>query len=230
MKHITYAVAVLVAAMFWGVSVSAATLVSVSGGGTGGFAAGPIGVGTTGDQYYSALTISFTLDADYTGVSIDADVFCSNCTGNAYLTTDLGPGTGVGDLTQIDAFSGTYGSITGLTTIFSGLSLSADTYYVTIAVTDSILSWGSGSPTTFGGTGGTAGLIDLGAENLDGLRDYDSSFVSLQNTDNRLVYTVSGDGVITPPPTPVVPAPPALALALTGFVGFGFLRRRKRQT
>jgi hypothetical protein len=111
----------------------AATIVSV--GGVPDFAA------ATGQQ--QAVTAGFTTGQDYSNVSISAElggITTQNVT--AYLTTQIGPGTTAAMHEIATTTIGLPGLGPVLTPIFTGLSLGAGTYYLTLFhPTDTGGSW-----------------------------------------------------------------------------------------
>ncbi len=79
-----------------------------------------------------ALTVGFSTVQDYANVRISAEINgLTTSQYTAYLTTDIGPGT-----TVADEFASTTQNLPGfgipLTPIFTGLTLPAGTYYLTL--------------------------------------------------------------------------------------------------
>jgi hypothetical protein len=96
---------------------------------------------------------SWSQAVDLTNVTLEARINGSG-TLVAYLTTRLGPGTTVADQIAISTFSVGGAPQSNFSTIFTGLSLPANTYYLTIAqsaVGPSVAAWVAAlSPTITG--------------------------------------------------------------------------------
>jgi hypothetical protein len=95
-----------------------------------------------------AIAVSFNLSAPFNDVSFSAPLICDSCTFTAFLMqARLGPSAAVGDLVQAVSFTGI--PLGG--TLFSGLDLVADDYFVVVADlgTPSIIWEGGASPTVF---------------------------------------------------------------------------------
>jgi len=100
----------------------------------------------------SASYITWTQTGTFSSVSVAVPIYGSGGTGtgNAYLTTAIGPGTTVAQQVATTPISTTNsGPTTAMTTLFSGLTLVGPaTYYLTIASTSSTLRWTAYFPTT----------------------------------------------------------------------------------
>jgi hypothetical protein len=101
-----------------------------------------------------AIAVSFNLGSPFDDVSFSAPLICSSCTFTAFLMqARLGPSATVGDLVQAASFTGI--PLGG--TLFSGLDLVADDYFVVVANTGlpSIIWEGGVSPAVFAAPGVT---------------------------------------------------------------------------
>jgi hypothetical protein len=109
------------------------TIVSVTGPGASTGSSASLG-GAGNDT----LAASWTTSGAYTDVSIAAEVGCYQCNGltlTAYLTTAIGPLETVADQLATSSFTTDFSAPPGLPemdTLFSGLSLSAGTYYLVL--------------------------------------------------------------------------------------------------
>jgi hypothetical protein len=176
------------------VAANAATIVGVSG---------PVDFSGSIAQDVQVITVGFTTGQAYNDVSFSAYIrgpVAESYT--AYLTTAIGPGTTVAN--QVASITGNLPGANpgGLTTIFTGLNLPADTYYVTIYQTASGGgSWSStetplttalpGSFHTFSGYFITNGAAVVYAPA--------SPFVDLEaNTGRRLLYSLDTSTVPEP--------------------------------
>ncbi len=162
--------------------------------------------------------IEFSLAADYINVDIDASLTAAaGGSGTAYLTTAIGAGTTGADLVAQTAFDFAIapGIDVGWVDLFSGLSLSADTYYLVF-----------GAPFDPGTTSGSieiGGGYDLDPNAMVGdmlfSSTIDAGFApasewSTSGLGNRF-FRVSGD----------IPAPGTAALL--GIAGLAATRRRR---
>lgn len=176
----------------------------------------------TASQYNA---VSFTFNADFTDVAIEASLTSSDGSagggGTAYLTNQLGAGTTAANIiAQTDFTFATVGTFTDISfvSLFSGLSLDAGTYFVMFGAPF--------NPSTAGGgiTLGTAvtyttdpdvtvgDMLFASSANIDAGFAPASTF-STSGLGNR-VFRVTG-----------VPAPGSLALL--GVAGLATTRRRR---
>lgn len=126
------------------VTAQADPIMSVTGPNTGNLALYP----------GQALGISFSLTSGWTNVDIIADLLGSNAlTGFAYLTTQVGPGTTPSD--EVASGSFFLPMPQGPVSIFSGLTLDAGTYFLTLSNTGSGGWVGTNIPTFSAGPGVT---------------------------------------------------------------------------
>jgi len=116
-----------VAFLLVGASARAATVISVMNSDQDELGAGFVG---------SAIAESWTLSQQYENVTILASLGFGPREDTAYLTTSLGPGTTPADEVAETVFDFPAGSTPTWTTLFSGLSLSPGTYYLTLNEND----------------------------------------------------------------------------------------------
>jgi hypothetical protein len=105
-------------------AANAATIVGVNG---------PVNFSGSIGANVQVITVGFTTGQAYNDVSFSAYISGPVVESyTAYLTTAIGPGTSVAD--EIASITGNLPGAGpgGLTSIFTGLNLAADTYYVTI--------------------------------------------------------------------------------------------------
>src|SRR5215468_9933403 len=147
MKRVLITLAALVAAAelvlagsngngFGVVGHNAATVIAISGESAPGgglslaFHYGP-------DDYSSVIAVGWTNTLKFSKVSIIVEIASNNpvgATGEAFLTTKIGPGTTIADQVAttrfvFPAFNGTFST---QLTLFTGLTLAPGTYYLTI--------------------------------------------------------------------------------------------------
>jgi hypothetical protein len=187
-------------------AVQAGTVVSV----TGSDDAAPILGDPFGADEANAFSVSWTLTQAYTNVSITAQL--DGWSGTAYLTTQLGPGTTIGD--QLASTSFDVGDV-----LFSGLTLSPGTYFLVITTTPlTSLSWeASRSPVVSVGSGAAIGddSYAFGVQNLG----YVPAATFGPGFGNTLLYAVAGDAS-------AVPEPGTFTLGLIALSGVALLRKR----
>jgi hypothetical protein len=112
-----------------------------------------------------AIAVSFNLSASFDDVSFSAPLICGSCTFTAFLMqARLGPSATVGDLVQAASFTGI--PLGG--TLFSGLDLVADDYFVVVANlgAPSIIWEGGASPNVFS-IAGVTHLEDWASSTFD---------------------------------------------------------------
>jgi len=123
------------------------------------------------DQFGNLLysVASWKQTTGYEGVSISflGNGVSSTATGKAYLTTRIGSGTTVADQIASTTFTPSAGPPSPIT-LFSGLTLPADTYYLTVfADPGSQIAWAAtNSPTTILGPGVSLNFSAADGENL----------------------------------------------------------------
>jgi hypothetical protein len=177
---------------------SADTIVSVTGSGLEAV----IGNGLPGCGSLGSVCDPITVASSWTSIQAYRSVDISVTFGtlgvgrpvNAYLTTQIGPGTPVTDILS----SVTLPSIPiGFDTLFSGLNLGQGTYYIVLApvnASESGPTWegAAGSPTVLTGTG----VSGVGSSFARPATDYTGSFSSRPTLD----FQVTGTPTIVPEP------------------------------
>ncbi len=167
------------------------------------------------------LAVGWSQSNTYTNVNISAQLgtWTGPATGTAYLTTRIGPGTTIADQVAVTAF--TFPNTLTDFTLFTGLTLTPNTYYLTIANPAS----GTG---TWAGRGGTAtlttdaGVARLGAYVIQNTSIYPPA--SSYSGTSDLFYTVRGNSV-----TAAVPEPATMFLLGTGLAGVAAKVRKRRK-
>lgn len=188
------------------------------------------------DQYSSVLAVGWSLTLEFDNVTITAPFGVGDnrpFEANAYLTTRIGPGTTVAD--QIAATTFAFPQIfTGTpypdVTLFTGLSLTPGTYYLTvIGAPGSSGGWGNTNAPVFASddpgatTSPVSGLFYLSNDGHPGNGNdpatYAPATTFITNANGQFpLFTATGN---------IVPEPSALALlALT----LGMTVRRQRET
>lgn len=189
--------------------------------------------GTSGAALSDAANfVSWTQTSTYSNVTITAGL--ANALpnsvpgqGTVYLTKRTGPGTTVAD--EIARIPLSNVPVAGaLETLFTGLTLGPNTYYL-IAASDtggSGLGWLSGNFSSLAGPGVT---IDLSGSVLElaHLAAYSpaSDFFTAPAGPPLLMFTVTGNPISAP-----VPEPASLVPLMAGLLGLGFSIRRRDPT
>ena len=164
--------------------------------------------------------MSFTLDQAYTNVSISADLICIGCLGEVILMRDLiGPTS-----TLVNFVTGAFLDPTSsVDPLLSGLSLSAGTYFVIVAITDSGgAAWTGSLPFDVTATPGVTMGLNFFAADLDDSVASKSAFSPIAS-EAALHFTVVGE-----PRETSVPEPAVMTLLVLG-VGRLLQQRRRRQ-
>lgn len=172
-------------------------------------------------------TIAWTQAGSFTGVTVAATIGAldgSMHNVNAYLTSAIGAGAGA----PIATANVTVASFTGEAaftpvTLFSGLSLGAGSYYLTLFNSDTSgnvnTRWATGTMTTFGTGVSSAGEyftnLNNGVPNTSS--PWRSTFITSSLYSN--LFSVTGAAV---------PESAQWALLLTGFAVIGTVARRRR--
>jgi MYXO-CTERM domain-containing protein len=212
--------------LFVACSLHAGTIIIGQGTTAGSFSQFMFGPGSSGFEAYVAA--GWTMGAtSYSNVTITADlegIDPSGDTIDAYLDTMTGPGTTAGadevaNSLDISVPSGSYNTVT----LFTGLSLSANTtYYLTLAPdgTDEI-TWGidnnQPSPTTAAGVSEEPGQFCSG--DGDGCASYPPAS-PFDGLDDPIFTVTSSSSAATPEPSSAL-------LAAAGLGLFAFLRFRR---
>ncbi|MBC7927731.1 MAG: hypothetical protein H7039_18960 [Bryobacteraceae bacterium] len=194
------------------VAAHSATIVSVGG---------PVSfVGSVGSN--QSLTAGFTTGQAYENVQISALLSgIAGQTFNAYLTTSIGPGTTVAD--QVAFTTAAFTGFSMDTVVFTGLSLTANTYYLTLFNPENTNgAWSStNAPVVTAAPGSSHAFSGYFITN-DSPLPYPpaADFANLLEESGRtLIYTVQT----------VAPVPEASTLGMTVLAGislFAFARRR----
>lgn len=211
--------------------VQALTLIDVSG---------PNNSSTITDVLSNNPGVAFTLASAHNNVSIGVSLLAFGGSGdwnlNAFLTTQIGPGTTaasheVASVSQVitvpgSPFAAPY-TITP-TTIFSGLNLAAGTYYLTLSGTyNTQNAWWAGSPTADLSTVTSSGASVAAPYYYFSLPDFSylpsSPFPVFSNAYGYW-FSVTGDLVESN-----VPEPWSGALLLAGWIVLFPLRRSLRR-
>lgn len=192
-----------------------------------------IGGDTIGGSTNYVVIASWTQTSDYTDVTITALVgnvaVRLEPTFDAYLSTSIGSTAGDALATAsglVAPAASSYGDITSQT-LFTGLSLTAGTYYLTLydvdaaeAMTPPNINWGVGSTTTTD-TGVTSNSSVFADTTGDGLTNTTSPWKSTTVAlGDNLGYTVTGTAVTG------TPEPATMSLVGLAIAGLVVLRRK----
>lgn len=174
-----------------------------------------------------AVAASFNLGVGFSNVSISANIICGSCAFTAYLMeANLGPTAAAADLVQAATFTGV--PLGG--TLFSGLNLVADDYFVIIANTGApSIIWVGGASPTVSSLASVTHLEDwasLDSSTFDLTFPPNSVFDVILNQGARF-YTVNADAVTNPNPGNSVPEPSSIGLLLLGAALIRLMRQRK---
>ena len=216
--------------VFFGLSLAAqaTTLIDVSCPG------GPVGCGWSFYGYTVVKASGFSLAGAFSNVAIEADLDPGGLNivaGHAFLTTQIGPGTSASNQVADSIFSTVNPS--GLTTLFSGLTLGAGNYYLVLAKDqlssggDYLSSWLFGNPGVVNIASGTTYLGSLYSS------DADVSHVYAPASDFSNMVDISTGGpfnhlfrVSSSALTPV-PEPTTMLLLGSGLIGLAGYGRKK---
>lgn len=190
-------------------SAHAATLLDVTGTQDDGQSFGP-------NLVASGAATAFTLNTDVIDFGFSAAIECFGCDGSLYLVRDqIGPGSPVLGLVAIQSID-TSTPVLG----FSGLSLSAGTYYALVVVENGFGVWAGPSSPVFAGNGAVSAGANLLATELDGSFAPRSTFVG---TSTQFAYSITGRTSLQ---DSAVPEPSTWAMLLLGFFLVGGQMRR----
>lgn len=194
-------------------SAHAAIIVSITG------PIAPGGGGSIGTNQSQA--VGFTLGQDYTNLTIGAFISGpADETYDAYLTTSLGAGTTVADEVHFANLSFPGNSPSGYTPIFTGLSLTAGTYYLTLFNPTGSGAWyRTDNPTTTEAPGSSndfTGYYILNGNPLPYPPAAD--YADHLNFGDTLLYSVEDT---------TIPEPATLALTAAGLLA-AFVANRRR--
>jgi hypothetical protein len=186
-------------------------------------------ISATGGQNGQAILASpvgesWTQTGAYTGVTISANLIGgAGKTATAYLMNQIGPGTtALNEVTAPFLISDSIAASTSIT-LFSGLTLSAGTYYLLIDGTNAPnpLGWPGTISPTYTEDGGVSGVQELGVSGTEASFSPASTF---STTSTAVFFTVTG----TPGATSTAPEPGTLAMLGVGCAGLIVVARRRR--
>lgn len=164
-----------------------------------------------------ASGFAFTLDNDYSSVSILADVFCLGCSGRFVLTREaIGPETALADLVFAADYTG--GSALPL---LIGETLSAATYFLTLIIDTGTAGWSIGDNANFFEAPDANYGLNYFSDNADTTFPPRSSFEALFGISQYV--RISGEQIGGDDPQSV-PVPATLGLLLLGLC-LGLRRR-----
>jgi hypothetical protein len=134
-----------------------------------------------------AIAVSFNLSTPFDDVSFSAPLICDSCTFTLFLMqARLGPSATVGDLVHAASFSGI--PLGG--TLFSGLDLAADDYFVVVAnLGGPSIIWEGGASPAVSSAPGVTHLEDWASTSFDVTFPPTSVFEVILNQGARF-YTV----------------------------------------
>jgi hypothetical protein len=176
--------------------------------------------------------VTWTETGSYTNVSIGANLAINNGlstgTGTAYLVTALGPSATLLDSDPITV-SGNPG-INTMTSLFTGLSLGAGTYYLLINPTDinmadSLVWAGAGTPTQTLDTGVTQ-QADRMLSGTVASPPYDSANIASTSSISH-IFSVTGTPAVGVVGNSSVPEPGTMGMLVLGLGGLGVFLRPK---
>lgn len=194
-------------------AAQAATLTLVNVTGSGG--------ANTAILDKQAAAVGFTLGADYTNVAISAPLFCIDCTGVAYLMKSLiGPSSSLANVVEATPFKLGVSS----TPLFSGLSLTAGSYFLALALSESggSVSWFGSDPETVTTAPGSSAGLNLFAESINTEEPFRSTFLVITSS-AALHFSVTAEVEEVGPS--VVPLPMSAGFLVLGLFALGALRR-----
>lgn len=206
-------ISLLLICTFWGNLSWSAPILSVSGNANGfdTFFAGDV------------FGFSFQLGQDMSDVSIAAAVDCINCDGQVFLTNHLADTgrLGIVDLWQFTDLSAS----ASYQSLFSGLSLAADLYFVTFQLNagSNPVGWITANPSVETGAFGASHGFDFQAILPNQFAPH-SQGISILNQGGGFLFDITGRPSGTMPPVSV-PEPTSLVL-LFGAGALLLLRRR----
>lgn len=197
---------------------------ALAGAASGGPLIAPVGNPSNASLVHSGQynMVEFTLSDDYMNVDIDAALAAESATsGTAYLMTAFGAGTTAADEVASTNFDftivGDLNTELGWTDLFSGLSLSAGTYYLVMASDDASGGGIQLNPSATYATDPNASVGSMyyaAGSNIDA--GYAPASVFGTSALGNRFFRVSGD---------IVPAP--ATAALLGVAGLVGVRRRR---
>jgi len=202
------------ALLFFGLSLAAqaAIIVSVTG------PIAPGGGGSIGTN--QAQAVGFTLGQNYDNLTISAFISGpTDQTYDAYLTTSLGPGTTNADEVAFANLSFPGVAPATYTPVFSGLSLLAGTYYLTLFNPTGSGAWyRTDNPTTIEAPGSSNDFTGYHILAIPGVLAYPpaADYADHLNFGDTLMYSVEqiDDRVVPEPASATLIAAGLLALAL----------------
>jgi hypothetical protein len=178
--------------------------------------------GTSGSS--SAFqVVSWTQTETFTSVSIEAQLksnLPTQSTGTAYLSNDIGPGAGSGNLLDTFAVSTNNNADGVLIPLFSGLTLGPGTYYLSLLGNGGLYWTEAGSPVqTLNGATQGPDLISTGPIGTPAI-----STGFNDSTTGHLLFQVSG----TPAVSTATPEPSTIVLLVACLGSMVFARRLRK--
>lgn len=172
--------------------------------------------GASGNRVFA---VSWTQTSSFDNVTVAADLFAvpqAGVTATAWLTTAVGAGATVADQLATTTVTSD--------TIFTGLSLSPNTYFLVISISSGAIAAGWNESTSGTASISTAPGVTVGPSRFGTFLDFPSFGPSenlVANTDFRLLFSVTN--------TATTPEPGSFLLFATGFLVlavFGIRRAR----